>query len=1042
MFMRFNTNDAFRFHPQTSKIPYNIFIHNFNRYDFPEHLLTIMTADDAEIEQEIAKNKFPIHCQTEGPFNGNYQVWLAIACSRQDMSNLRLLEIAHSLSLNDQEIFFLASMFGNLSFLTYLTSLSQLKEVREKIKSQNFKAFWLASRCGHVDVIKYLINLASADDRQNMIEAENFLAFQQAAVNGHLAVIEFLIETGLTDVQKAIKADNFHVFRAAVISGKLTLIERLIQLAPKEIQNMIKAKDFEAFRLSARSGNLLLVERLIKLAPEEIQNMIKAENFEVFRFAARSGHLPRVEYLIQLAPEEIQNMIKAKDFEAFRFAARSGHLPVIELLIAELAPADIQNMIKAQDFEAFREATKGGHLEVIKRLIPLFPANEVQNIIEAQNFELFKKAAENESLDVINFLIEQLPRAKVQDMIKADDFKVFRAAAGGRNLAIIELLIKLAPTEVQNMIQVDDFGAFRFAVKCDRLKVIDLLIESVLPKKVVKMITAKNNEAFRTAYQSSRIIEFRKEVSQLILERLLSYHSVLAYAEIHVREYESCVNPFVDKKLSSLRAQKSAQEQQNSNAVFDVIDSNENKLLFYVLRNLIRRNEPVLHDNILFLLNLPSVKSSAHTKNNELLRLAMARNNQEAIGLLLNIPAVLQLAGENDFYRAEARGGINLRELAQSRESSMTALSQGEQKRLARAIDHYKPMIEATGVADIMTDLREILAARYEAHPATFVRRGQICELPLQWTEFQALELNQEERSAALAAYAKHKDHTAWRYLSKPNPWMHPEAAYVNVNPATHEMWSTFEEYQPVICLYYLAAIDDKSPPIDGYTLETRFEGFIDELALIARAHNWDHTRFRRNEDGELALDEDGNLITEEYDDLQGDRPSCYSGVLRRLFQSVRGHLLLIILTERIIDTELRDFVRSHFRILINPENRSAIHSAWDKIISLDKLTQDDIAVLTSLNISEEKQGQFIGYLRDKYQEQFTEDPSFLVQIKKKFSLKENEFHVQNFGHFFMDFIKENRPDTPHSAMGFFASNPSVQDCEQTRVRKKAKYEP
>ena len=96
--------------------------------------------------------------------------------------------------------------------------------------------------------------------------------------------------------------------------------------------------------------------------------------------------------------------------------------------------------------------------------------------------------------------------------------------------------------------------------------------------------------------------------------------------------------------------------------------------------------------------------------------------------------------------------------------------------------------------------------------------------------------------------------------MSEPEhiPWMHQQAAYVNVNPATHEMWSTFEEYQPVISLYYLAAIDEKSPPTDGYILETRLEGFIDELALIASTHNWEHTRPKTNDEG--------NSIEEEYE--------------------------------------------------------------------------------------------------------------------------------------------------------------------------------
>jgi hypothetical protein len=743
-----------------------------------------------------------------------------------------------------------------------------------------------------------------------------------------------------------------------------------------------------------------------------------------------------IERLIRLAPDEVQNMIQAQNFEAFRFAAGNGQLPVIERLI-QLAPDKIQNMIKADNFGALMKAPENGHLAVIERLINLYPANEIPNMIEEQNYEVFKKAAEKENLEIINLLITKLPPAKVQDMIKADGFKVFRAAATGRNLAIIERLIQLAPTQTQNMIQANNFEAFRLAVKYDRINIVDRLLQLVEIRKINKMMKSQNYAALRSACESSRIGIFR-QASLIILERLLSHHNVLAYAESHEYEFRNFVNPFIDKKLGLVRAQKTAQEQENPNAVFDIINPNETKLLFYVLRNLIRRNEAVFHDDILFLLNIPSVKSSAHHKNNELLQLAMVQNNQGVINLLMNIPAVLQLAEQNNFYMAEARGILNLRQLARNRESSMTALSQSEQKRLARAIRHYQPMIDATGVTHIMTELRKTLVERYEATPAMFIHEGQTCVLPLQWSAFQALEFNQDEKSMAMEAYAKHKDHTAWRYLLKPNPWMHPEAAYVNVNPETFEKWSTFEEYQPVICLYYLAAIDSEIAPTDGYTVKTRLDGFIHELALIGRAHNWDNTRLKTNEEGVPLYDQDDNPIFEEYDDGQRDRPSCFSGVKRRLFQSVRGHILFTFLTEEIINEELRDFVLTHFRGSLNRENRSIIHSAWMKIVEADELKPEDIAALTSLNISEQKQGQFITYLIGKYQEQFSDNPSFLWLVEKKFCLQENKFHVVNFGNFFMNIIKENSTPPPYSAMGFFESNPSV----QTPACKRAKHGP
>ena len=68
---------------------------------------------------------------------------------------------------------------------------------------------------------------------------------------------------------------------------------------------------------------------------------------------------------------------------------------------------------------------------------------------------------------------------------------------------------------------------------------------------------------------------------------------------------------------------------------------------------------------------------------------------------------------------------------------------------------------------------------------------------------------------------------------------MHEQAAYVTFNPSNpQEKWSTFEEYQSFIAMLFLAAQDTEIPPTEGYTLETRLDHFIDELAHIARAHN------------------------------------------------------------------------------------------------------------------------------------------------------------------------------------------------------------
>ena len=77
-----------------------------------------------------------------------------------------------------------------------------------------------------------------------------------------------------------------------------------------------------------------------------------------------------------------------------------------------------------------------------------------------------------------------------------------------------------------------------------------------------------------------------------------------------------------------------------------------------MLRNLIRRNDEALLEDITFLLEIPSIKSMVHLainsgQENELLRLARRVNNEAARQELLKIPAVFDLAQRHDFYFAK-----------------------------------------------------------------------------------------------------------------------------------------------------------------------------------------------------------------------------------------------------------------------------------------------------------------------------------------------------------------------------------------------------
>ncbi|MDI1352373.1 MAG: hypothetical protein PSV35_06330, partial [bacterium] len=601
-------------------------------------------------------------------------------------------------------------------------------------------------------------------------------------------------------------------------------------------------------------------------------------------------------------------------------------------------------------------------------------AHDVLEMIQDKQFYPYRKGAEHGHTDILNYLEAQVSNL-TKEMISADDYAAYKNAATNGHLHILNALEQKASELVLKMIQAQSYYSFRFAASNGHLEVLKHL-KSKAPQLFNEMIEAENFSAYRKAFEN--------KVPAVNNWLLANSSTCFAYAEAHMHEYgASSVNPFIDQHIAHLR-----REALNMvHGVFDIRNLESQKICFYILRNLIRRNDRSLDDEIRFLLSIPSVKSLAHREltvgqPNELLRLALTTNNQEAATLLINIEAVRNLAQHHDFYRAEINGQLNLEQLSQDRESSMTALTTGEKKRFEAAINRYEPQLKELGTNPTVDELRTQLTKRYNLNQASIIdAQGKHIILPMSFSEFQKINLNANDRELALKAYYKNKDHSAWRYLSKPNPWMHKEAEYVHKDPETSAQWSTFEEYKPLIATLWLAANDKEIQPTDGHTFESRVDHFVDELALLGRAHNWNKTRI--NSKGKK----------EEFDDLEGDRPSCYSGVKRRLFQSVLGHPLILILTDDTLLEELRAFARDHFQSCIDDEKKGALRTAFDDyIVNTEEVSIPNKALLASLNISNNKQNEFQLYLINKYGAQYSEDFSFTKLMRNKLELSEANF--------------------------------------------------
>jgi hypothetical protein len=648
---------------------------------------------------------------------------------------------------------------------------------------------------------------------------------------------------------------------------------------------------------------------------------------------------------------------------------------------SDLSFEDIQNRINSprelSDETIFSElAPIWGNIDYFKKLVDWHKEKgSLKNRLATNNYQVFWQAALYGHLPILQYIVENVlasPTDEFSNMfgsLISDPWdicafhKAFNNAAANGHLDIVKYLIEI--------------------------------VKKNAPNKLREMISERSRSAFQSAVWNAHLST---------AEYLLNFPDLFEYAEQHMHEYgERYVNPFINKRLAALREQRTSFLEKNTDIPFDV-SNEEAKLLFYVLRNLIRRNGAELGEDIDFLLLIPSVKDlvtqdARHAQDgNSLIRLAVQIGNETASLKLLDIPDVNRVALENNLYREERTGHIDLAVLARDRESATTALTVGEERYLQTLKNQYDPQIEAKGgVETTMQAFRGELIKRYEAHPATFKHGKKFIALPVTWEDFQRLiqseKLTSKEQQAALQAYYKNTDHTAIRYLSKPNRWMHEHAPYVCANEDGTEKWANFKDYQELISLMYIASIDPKAPPTEGHTLESRFNFFIHCIASINRVHSWDQTRTVRNQKG--------RMVKEEYDDLEGDRPSCFSGVKRRVFEALQGHPSANPLTKDLLQQNINEYVKAHFdTVLQDKKTKEVFTQAWQNMANGDELTQGDWDAFQKLDLSQEAIAQFKVKLTEKYGQQFSESPDLQDRFDQAFALSTDKLdaHVMHFG--------------------------------------------
>ena len=238
-------------------------------------------------------------------------------------------------------------------------------------------------------------------------------------------------------------------------------------------------------------------------------------------------------------------------------------------------------------------------------------------------------AAANGHLCVLDYLKEKQPPELLVEMIYSRQCMPFQMAAAKGHIHILEYLEAIQPEAFIWMIKEDDYAAVRLAIKNANFPVLHFLIDRMGNRYVGRArLSERLRDRLGNTFNESFIALCLQEAKcshSSVMEYLLTLPEVFAFAEVRGAEYGDWVRKYIFETLIVLR------EQQRQFA-FDV-DATLATQLFYIARYLIRRDKPGDHDNLLFLLQIPSVKvlvdkDVARQGESKLLRVALSLDNR------------------------------------------------------------------------------------------------------------------------------------------------------------------------------------------------------------------------------------------------------------------------------------------------------------------------------------------------------------------------------------------------------------------------------
>lgn len=643
---------------------------------------------------------------------------------------------------NNYESFRFSCCDTHLETAKWLFEQSLPEQIQQMIEMNHYDAFRFCCNQGDFKAVQWLLEQSSAAQRQKMITANNYDAFRGACYNSHINIAERLFEQlSPDDGQGMIAANHYTIFHFCCYKGKLESVKWLLRQLPLEQrQTVIAADNYALFHGSCTKGHLDIANLLfMELLPEQRKTMMDTQIDKIFTAVCSNGHLDIAKWLLEkLLPEQRKTIMNTQIDKVFTAVCSNGHLALAEWLLKTSSPHQRQKMITENHYLIFDDACSKGYLSIAMLIMKQLPAEQRRNMIHTHGLRICHEACSNGYFSIAKWLVECLVSEQYQHVTTQDVYKAFRQVCLKNSFEMLQWILQQFPQHSEAVIATNSYDSYNILSRNGNIEALRWLIQEFSGDRqkmldnyarAFRLLCHNNHDeeavtwlidAFPSSYSKKILSANRYEVCHLLCSRgyfeslkniieelsraqrqemiamnnyrmltisynrdyftltqwLLNDTGCLAYAERHAAEY-AVVNFYVNQLITSLKNQYEVCT--NKRRFFDL--SEEDAMhAFYLLRHLIRQNKPDNHENIVFLLSIPAIRSLAHQSlrgdsSNELLRLALRLKNQDAVDILLTLKEVKTLADKNDCYRAEMAEQDHVKNLTENILSHLHYLS-------------------------------------------------------------------------------------------------------------------------------------------------------------------------------------------------------------------------------------------------------------------------------------------------------------------------------------------------------------------------------